>query len=797
MIREEAFGRITQVERQAFRPSFDLTVTTVSSDRKESGMQEFSVVGKSVERKDGRVKVTGSARYAADLVAPGMLHGKILRSPLAHARILHMDTSRAEALPGVMAVITGKDFPGQPFGTRPDTRDQLPMPLTKVHHFGEGVAAVAALDEDIAEEALDLIRVEYEELPVVLTAEDALKPDAPAVNEFKKTNLAYASDFVFGDVEKGFKDADHIREETFSSQRVTVGFIEPHACLAEVDRAGRVLLQGSKQSPYITWRHMCRALDIPLTKMRIVNPYVGGAFSGKHDPFDVDFAAVKLAQKTGRPVRIALNYDEVLAAYRQRNAMNARLRIGVKKSGAITALEAECVLEGGPICGIGPFNIYYFGAFLNIPYKIPAIKYHGKLVYSNRSPCGTVRGQEIVLAQFALDSLLHMVGEDIHVDPVEMRLINAVTDHYTTANGIVVDVSGLRRCIERSAAEIKWKESRKTRPKGRGIGFSCASHPSGPRLGGHFGSSVILKLVEDGKVIVTHGGTEIGQGCNTIFCQMVAEVLGLPIEDVEQGVSDSDTTVFDSGMFGDRCTFWDGNAAILAGKDLKRQLATVAAKDLMAEPEALEFQNRRIFVKDDPSRSMDFLLAVRKTYYEHGAPLYGRGYWAATDIDLVDWKTGKGNLAHGLDFIATAIELDVDEETGKVTLLKSAHGDDAGQPINPLMLDGQVLGGSTHMMGHGLMEESLYDEKGRALNCSWRDYKQPTSMDVPLEAVVEHIHTHDPYGPFGAKGAGEASSCSTLAAIANGVYDAVGVRIKDLPITPEKILQALKHKEGK
>ena len=761
-------------------------------------MEKYAVVGKSVERTDGRVKVTGKARFAGDLIAPGMLHGKILRSPLAHANILNIDTSKAKALPGVMSVITGRDFPDKPYGTRPDTRDQLPMPITKVHHFGEGVAAVAAIDEDTAEEALDLIDVEYEELPVVLTAEDALKPDATQVNEFKKNNLAYSSDFVFGDVEKGFKEADLIKEERFSSQRVTVGFIEPHACMAEVDPSGRILLQGSKQSPYITWRHMCRGLGIPLSKMRILNPFVGGAFSGKHDPFDVDFATVKLAQITGRPVKIVLNYDEVLAAYRQRNAMDARLRLGVKKNGAITALEAENILEGGPISGIGPFNIYYFGAFLNIPYKIPAIKYHGKLVYSNRAPCGTVRGQEIVLAQFALDSLLHMVGEDLGIDPVEIRKVNAVPDNWTTANGIVVDVSGLSRCIEKSAEKIQWNESRKSRPRGRGIGFSCASHPSGPRLGGHFGSSVMLKLVEDGKVVVTHGGTEIGQGCNTVFCQMAAEVLGLPMEDIVQGVSDSDTTIFDSGMFGDRCTFWDGNATIMAAKDLKGQLADIASELLEVAPEDLEFKDRRIFFKGEPEKGIDFLLAVRKAYYEKGTPLYGKGYWAATDIDLVDWKTGTGNLAHGLDFIATAIELEVDEETGRVNLLRAAHGDDAGQPINPLMLDGQVLGGSTHMMGHGLMEDSLYDDRGLSLNYSWRDYKQPTSMDVPLETVVEHVHTHDPYGPFGAKGAGEASSCSTLAAIANGIYDAVGVRIKDLPITPEKVLQALKEKkEGK
>ena len=759
-------------------------------------MKSYSVVGKSVERTDARIKVTGSARYAGDLIAPGMLHGKLLRSPLAHARILNIDTSRARALPGVRAVITGKDFPGIPFGTRPDIRDQLPMPITKVHHFGEGVAAVAAVDEDTAEAALDLIKVDYEELPVVLTAQDALAPDAPLVNEFKNSNIAYFSDFVFGDVEKGFKEAEYIKEETFSSHRVSVGFIEPHACLAEVDATGRVLLQGSKQSPYITWRHMCRALDLPLSKMRIVNPFVGGGFSGKHDPFDVDFSAVKLAQVTGKPVKIVLNYDEVLAAYRQRNAMDATLKIGVKKNGVITALQAENILEGGPISGIGPFNIYFFGAFLNVPYKIPAIEYHGKLVYSNRSPCGTVRGQEIVLAQFALDSLLHMVGEDLGIDPVEMRLINAVTDNWRCANGLVVDVSGLPQCIKKSAEKIGWKESRKSRPAGRGIGFSCASHPSGTRLGGHFGSSVMLKLLEDGKVIVTHGATEIGQGANTVFCQMAAEELGLPFEDMLQGISDSDTAILDSGMFGDRATFWDGNATIIAARDLKKQLAEIVAGDLEADPDELEFENKRVFVKGEPERGMDWLLAVRKAYYEHGAPLYGRGNWAATDIDIVDWKTGKGNLAHGLDFIASAMDIEVDKETGRVKLLRSVHGDDAGQPINPAMLEGQVNGGSAHMVGHALFEESLYDEKGLALNHTWRDYKQPTALDVP-ESIVEHVHTHDPYGPFGAKGAGEASSCSTIAAIANGVYDAIGVRIKDLPITPEKILQALAAKEEK
>ena len=410
---------------------------------------------------------------------------------------------------------------------------------------------------------------------------------------------------------------------------------------------------------------MCRALGIPLSKMRLVTPFVGGAFSGKHDPFDVDFAAVKLAQITNHPVKIVLNYDEVLAGYRQRNAMSATLKIGVKKNGQITALKASCVLEGGPIAGIGPFNIYFFGSWLGVTYKVPAVEYHGKLVYSNKAPCGTVRGQEITLSQYCIDSLLGMVAEDLGIDQVEIRRINAATDNWTTVNGVHIDVCGLTECIEKSAKAIGWENSRKNRPQGRGIGFSCASHPSGVRLGGHFGSSVLLKLQEDGKVILTHGGTEIGQGCNTVFCQMAAEALGIPYEDVIQGPSDSDTAILDSGMFSDRCTYWDGNATIAAANDLKRQLGEIAAKKLETSPESLEFENSRIYVKNDPEKGMALLAAVRAAYYELGTPLYGRGYWAATDIDLVDWKTGKGNLAHGTDYIATAIEMDVDRETGK------------------------------------------------------------------------------------------------------------------------------------
>lgn len=757
--------------------------------------EEYTFIGKPVPRIDGVAKVTGTAIYAGDLVLPGMLHGKLLRSPLAHGRIKHIDTSRAERLPGVAAVITGRDFPSSPVGFTKAYSDRPPLAIERVRYVGEAVAAVAAVDEDTAEEALDLITVEYEELPAVLTAKEAMAEGAPLVHENCPGNIAARTSFHFGDVDSAFASCDYIREETFTTQRVTIGFIEPHVALASRDGSGKVTFQGSKQSPYVTWRQLATGLNMPLNKIRIVNPYVGGAFSGKHDAHDLDFAAVVLAQKTGRPVRIAVTQDEVIGAYRQRHAKEIWIKLGVKRDGTLVAVDCRMIAEGGAYLGVGPLNIYLAGTFLALPYRLPNIRYEGYRVYTNKPVCGAVRGQSIVVMRYAFESLLDMVADDIGVDKVDIRLRNAVKDGETTVNNMHVDRSGLTECIKKTAAAIGWEESRKKKVPNRGIGFACGSLPSGVRLGGHSGSAALVKITEDARATLIYGGTEVGQGADTAMAQIVAEVLGIDYQDVQVATEDSEIAVLDPGMFADRCTFWTGNAVKLAAEDARRQLAEVAAGMLGIAPEELQFRNRQVFSSQNPEKRLDLLQVVRQAIYGQGRSIYGRGSWAAQDIDFPDFATGQGNLAHGYDFVAQAVEVEVNPETGKVKVLRSVCADDAGQPINPLLLDGQVEGGTVFMQGQALYEECIFDAQGRQVNHSFLDYKMPTAMEAP-DFITEHVITRDPYGPFGAKGVGEASCSTTLGAIANAIYDAVGVRITDLPITPEKILRGLREKGG-
>ncbi|MFQ5826686.1 MAG: xanthine dehydrogenase family protein molybdopterin-binding subunit, partial [Dehalococcoidia bacterium] len=492
-------------------------------------MSEFSVIGKPIPRVDGVVKVTGQATYAADLVAPGMLYGKVLRAPVAHARILNIDTSRAEKLPGVRAVCTGQDFPGIRFGFLPSTRDQLPMPVDKIRHFGEGIAAVAAIDPDIAEEAIDLIKLEYEELPAVLTIEEAEAPGAPVIHDRAPDNVTASTKFHFGDVERGFAEADHITEAVIRSQRVVQGFIEPHAILASVDATGRIIIQASKQSPYITWRHFCRAMGLPLSQVRMINPYIGGGFSGKQDPFDLDFAAVKLAMKTGRPVKIVLSQDEVLATQRQRHSKRARIKIGAKRDGILTA--CDCILhsEGGAFASVAALNIDIFGRCLLEPYRLPNARYAGYRMYTNKPICGAVRGQAQVIGRYVFESALTMLADELGIDQFEIRLKNAYRNGDHTANGQLYFGSKFYEALEAVGKDIGWKEHKVKKPPYRGIGFGCQSSGAGAaRFAGHTSSAAVVKITEDGTASIIYGGTEIGQGIDTVVTQIAAEVLGLP-----------------------------------------------------------------------------------------------------------------------------------------------------------------------------------------------------------------------------------------------------------------------------
>ncbi len=759
-------------------------------------MEEYDIVGKPVPRIDGKVKVTGTATFADDMVAPGMLHGKLLRSPYAHARILNIDASRAEKLPGVRAVITGKDFPGILVGFMKQYADRPPIAFDKVRHYGETVAAVAASSEDIAEEALDLIDVEYEELPLVLNWEEALREGAPLIHENAPNNIGTTCHFEYGNAAEAFKKCDFVHEQKFVSQRVTVGFIEPHCALASIDGNGRILFQGSKQSPYITWRHLAWGLDMPLDKIRIINPYIGGAFSGKHEALDLDFCAVRLTQKTGRPVKIVVNQNDVVGTYRQRHEKHVWLKVGMNKDGTIVATDCRVIADGGAYLSVAALNLYLFGLFTTLPFAVANVTYDAKRVYTNLPVCGAVRGQSQVIAGYVFASMVSMMARDLGLDPVEVMFKNRVKEGDTLVSGAKVNTCGLEECIKKVVDGIGWKEKMANRKPNRGLGFACGAQQSGNRMGGHFASSAVVKIAEDGTVNLIHGGTELGQGCDTVFAQMAAEVLGVRMDDIRVEMEDSHSTVLDSGMFGDRCTVWSGQAVVAAAKDARKKLARIAADILGARAEDLVFKNRTVYVKDNPEKQISFLRLVRQAQYGLGECIYGSGSWGMPGGEVADFT--KGNAEHhtpSFSFVAQAVELEVDTKTGKVKLLQSVCADDCGQPINPLLVEGQMDGGSVHMIGQGLYEQSRYDEKGRPIESSFRDYKLPLAVDIP-KLTNYHVITHDTSGPFGAKGAGETSTTAIMAAIRNAIEDAVGVRLTDPPFTPEKILKALKEKKG-
>jgi CO/xanthine dehydrogenase Mo-binding subunit len=753
---------------------------------------KYKVVGHPVPRVDGRVKVTGTAIFADDLVLPGMLHGKLLRSPYAHARIISIDTSRAAKLPGVRAVITGQDFPGIVVGFMKQYADRSPLARDKVRYFGEAVAAVAAVDEDTAEEALDLIDVEYEELTPVLSWEEALREGAPVIHEHAPDNVGTTCHFEYGDADRAFKECDYVFEKKFVSQRVSIGFMEPHVALASVDGSGRVLFQGSKQSPYITWRHLAWGLDMPLDKIRIVNPYVGGAFSGKHEALDLDFAAVKLAQKTGRPVKIGVTQEEILSNYRQRHEKHVWMKLGMNQDGTLVAADCRLVADGGAHLSVAPLNLYLFGLFTTLPFRVPNVKYDARRVYTNLPVCGAVRGQSQVISCYVMSSMVSMMARDLGLDPVEVMLKNIIKEGETLVSGARVSSSGLEEAIRKVAEKIGWQEKSKKKTPHRGIGFACGAQQSGNRMGGHFASSAIVKISEDGTVNLIHGGTELGQGCDTVFTQMVAEVLGLTMEDIHIEMEDSYDAVLDSGMFGDRCTVWSGNAVVAAANDAKTQLAEIAAKMFGVNAGDLVFSDKKVYVKDSPEKQVPFLRLVRQAQYSLGRCIYGHGTWAPPGATIADFSSGRAeHHTPSFSFVAQAIELEVDPETGRIKLLNSVAADDCGQPINPLLVEGQMDGGSVHMIGHALYEQSAYDERGEALNSSFRDFKEPIAPDVPPMQDF-HIHTHEPTGPFGAKGAGETCTTAIMAAIRNAIEDASGIRLTDPPFTPETVRRAIK-----
>lgn len=762
--------------------------------------EELSVVGKGVRKVDGVLKATGKATFGADFSLPGMLHGKILRSTVPHAKILNIDTSKALKLSGVRAVITGKDFPwGLKYGFTAITRDQTPLAQDKVRYIGDEVAAVAAIDEDIAEEALDLIRVEYEELPAVFDPWEAIKEGAPQIHDHVKNNISAEQHLEHGDVEKGFRESDHVREDEFTTQAIKHGFLEPHASVGLWDPSGKATLWGNKQSPYIVYRKLAMALGLPPSKMRVLQTYVGAGFgSARSDPFALDFCALVLSRKTGKPVKFVYTMEDVLVMGEMRHPYYLRTKTGMTRDGYLKAIQVYAVADGGAYSTIGPVSIALPAFFVDIPYRVPSVKYDGYRVFTNKGFCGSLRGHCIAQLRWALGQQLDMMCNDLELDIADVSIKSALQPGDETPGGYKITSCAFTECVQKASEASGWREKKGKLPPLRGIGLGTSSFITGTKLSGHNSSSCVVKLNEDGTASVVTGATDIGQGSSTIISQIVAEVLGLSIEDIyiNPGV-DTDFTPIDPGTYGSRVSFYSGNAARIAAEDAKRQLAEVATKVFEVSPEEVLFEDRKVYPKGSPDLAWKMEALIRYAQHKMGKKsksIIGRGSYDS-GIDFIDFKTGKGNISATYTFAVDVIEVEVDPETGKVTVLNSVGAHDIGKALNPILCAGQLDGAWVQAMGQIFFEELLRDKKdGHVLNPSFLDYKMPTSMDIPLTNKHIFVESIDPDGPFGAKEVGEGASVAIFPAIGNAIADAIGVRIPDLPITPEKILKAIRQK---
>jgi 4-hydroxybenzoyl-CoA reductase subunit alpha len=756
-------------------------------------MEEQAIIGARLPRRDGWVKATGEAQYAGDMVLPRMLHGAILRSPLPHARIRNIDTSRALRLRGVRAVVTGQDTLGRRYNVlrfKEAFADEYGLAMDKVRFIGDAVAAVAATDEDTAQEALALIQVDYEELPAVFDPLKAMEPGAPLLHEHLKSNIGRKIVLDFGDVEDGFARSYHVREDHFTTQTQSHTPLEGHACLASYDPHAGLTVWTSTQVPYQVKNDLAYTLGLPESQVRVILPYVGGGFGGKSDGMaTLDFCASLLSMKTGCPVRIRYGREEEFVAGRRRHPVHLWLKTGVAKDGTILAREVRCIMDGGAYNAYGPASVLLVGIFLNLPYRYKSYRYHGYRVYTNKPVASAMRGHGAPQGHFASDTQLDMIAQDIGMDPLEIRLRNALETGETTLNGFKILSSAFADCIRRAAAEAGWMEKRGKLPPNRGIGIGCSGFPSGtgfrqrPDIPTY--SSAMIRINEDASLSLLSGAVDTGQGAETVMLQIAAHELGVDPDYIHYIRADTAITPADLGNFASRETVFAGNATRAAAAEVKSQLLEVAADELEANPADLELKEGHAYVRGSPERRIPFReLAMKAMNKRQGQPIVGRGSYDPPD---------KLNYAT-YTFGAQVVEVEVDQETGQVQVLNVASAHDGGQAINPTGVEGQ-LEGSIHMaLGFALTEELEWDGSS-PLNASLESYRVPAAVDMPATNVVT-VDSLDPEGPYGAKEAGEGTIGPTAPAIANALADATGVRIKDLPLTPERVLEALNKRSS-
>ena len=741
---------------------------------------------------DGVEKVTGAARYTADLAPRGALVGAILRSPVAHARIRGVDTSRARAMPGVRAVVTGDDCPVA-YGVIPIAQNEYPLARGRVRYRGEPVAAVAADDAATAQAALAAIELDLEELPAYFDAASARAEGAVQLHENKPGNVERAVEQAFGDVDGGFAAADLVREHAFHYAEVNHAMMEPNAAVAHWDaERGRLTLHSVTQVPYYVHLALARCLQLDESAIRVVKPFVGGGFGHRTETLNFEIVAGLLARAAGGTVRLELSREETFLTHRGRPETDVRMKIGLTKSGAITAVEAEVVQRGGAYAGYGLVTILYAGALLHAIYRVPASRYRGFRVYANTPPNGAMRGHGSVDVRHAFEAMLDRMAGELGLDPFAVRRANLIEAPHRTINDLQVNSCGLGECLDIVERRSGWRERKGRLPRGRGLGMACSHYVSGSAKPVHWTGEphavINLKLDFDGGITVLTGASDIGQGSSTLISQAVAEVLRLPMSRFTVFANDSVVTPKDNGSYSSRVSFMVGNAAIRAGDEMKRVLVAAAARRLEVSPDDVEWEGERCRVAGT-DRELGYREVVTEALRDAGT-ITVKGTWSTPpETQGGTFRGAAVGSSAGFSYAAEVVEVEVDEETGMVRVVNVWVAHDCGRAINPLAVEGQVQGSVWMGMGQALAEETQYLD-GLHARANFLDYRMPTIVESPpIDTSI--VEAPDPNGPFGAKEAGEGSLSAFLPALTNAIADAIGIRLDELPATPDRVLEAI------
>ena len=762
----------------------------------------MKIIGAPRRRVDGRAKVTGQTRFADDLMLPRMVHCKLLRSTIPHARVVRVDVSRALAHPGVHLVLTGRDFPVS-YGILPVSQDEHALAIDRVRFVGDPVAAVVARDELTAFEALDLIDVEYEPLRTFSDPEESLACPEPRIHEYGDAgNIHKLVSLRFGDVDQAFADADRVFEDTFFYQGNTHLPIEQHAAVAARDPDGKLVLWSSTQTPHYVHRALAKALAMPAAHIRVIATPNGGGFGGKSDPFNHEVVVAKAALLLDRPVKICLTREEVFHCHRGRHPVLMQFKTGVKRDGTITGMHVMTLLDGGAYGSYGVASTFYTGALQTVTYHIPAYHFQGCRVFTNKPPCGPKRGHGTPQSRFGQEIQLDKIAEGLSIDPAELRLRIVEQPDTLTANYLRVGTIGLAECIRRVTHIADWANTFGKLPLGRGVGLACSSYLSGAGLAIYWNdmphSGVQLKLDRSGGVTAFCGATEIGQGSDDVLVGCVAEVLGIEPIDIRAVTGDTDLTPVDLGSYSSRVTLMMGNAAIQAAERARDLLAGAVSRKLTVPKDRLVFADRRVFDAGDPAAGVSFAEAVCLAETMHGTIGTTGSY--TPPRSAARFKGGGVGPSPTYSYSAAIVEVDVDVSSGWIHVPRVWIAHDIGRSLNPTLVRGQVEGSVYMAVGEALMEEQIFRRLPARLSHalvhkfpSMLEYKSPTTLDMP-EVITELVENPDPRGPFGAKEVGQGPLLPVMPAVANAVYDAIGVRIDEVPITPEKILRALDAK---